>query len=135
MPAHRTPEVISTRTMVDRVEERFGVKPLRLVGDTTFGTAPLLGWMVEDKQIAPHVPVWDKTARSDGSLSIGEFRWDSKLDAYVCPAGRALRNDRHQITVPRARITKADIAIYQASQADCVDCATKDRCCPNTPFR
>lgn len=134
-PAHRTSEVNSTRTMVDRVEERFGVKPQRLVGDTAYGTAPLLGWMVVDRQIAPHVPVWDKTARNDGSLSIGEFRWDSELDAYVCPEGRALRNDRRQFTVPRARITKADTVIYRASQADCVDCATKDRCCPNTPFR
>lgn len=46
-----------------------------------------------------------------------------------------MRNDRRQFTVPRARITKADTVIYRASQADCVDCATKDRCCPNTPFR
>ena len=42
-PAHRTPAVNSTRTLVDRVEERFGVKPQRLVGDTAYGTAPLLG--------------------------------------------------------------------------------------------
>ena len=134
-PAHRTPEVDSTRTMVDRVEERFGVKPRRLVGDTAYGTAPLLGWMVEDKQIAPHVPVWDKTARKDGSLSVGEFRWESERNAYVCPEGHALRNDRRQFAVPRARITKADTVIYRASQADCVGCAMKDRCCPNTPFR
>ena len=56
-PAHRTQEVDSTRTMIYRVEERFGIKPRRLVGDTAYGTAPLLGWMVQDKQIAPHVPV------------------------------------------------------------------------------
>ncbi len=39
----KSKEVNSTRTMVDRVEERFGVKPQRLVGDTAYGTAPLLG--------------------------------------------------------------------------------------------
>ena len=49
-PAHRTPEVESTKTMIDRVEERFGIKPERLVGDTAYGTAPMLGWMVEDKR-------------------------------------------------------------------------------------
>ncbi len=48
MPAHRTPEVESTRTMIDRVEERFDIKPRRLVGDTAYGTAPLLGWMVDE---------------------------------------------------------------------------------------
>ncbi len=52
--------------MVDCVEERFDLKPQRLVSDTAYGTGPLLGWMVEEKRIAPHVPVWDKSERKDG---------------------------------------------------------------------
>jgi transposase len=52
-PAHRTQEVESTKTMVNRVEQRFGMKPDRLVGDTAYGTAAMLGWMVQDKGIAP----------------------------------------------------------------------------------
>ncbi len=72
-PAHRTQEVESTKTMIDRVEERFDIKPERLVGDTAYGTATDAGWMVEDKRIAPHVPVWDKSERKDGTLSSSEF--------------------------------------------------------------
>ncbi|MNL31414.1 hypothetical protein D3C87_1532010 [compost metagenome] len=60
-PAHRTAEVDSTKTMVDRVEERFDIIPDRLIGDTAYGTAPMLAWMVQDKGIEPHVPVWDRT--------------------------------------------------------------------------
>ena len=52
--------------MVNRVEQRFGMKPDRLVGDTAYGTASMLGWMVQDKGIAPHVPVWDRSERKDG---------------------------------------------------------------------
>ncbi len=37
-----------------------------LVGDTAYGTAEMLGWMVNEKRIEPHVPVWDKTERTDG---------------------------------------------------------------------
>ncbi|KFE54199.1 hypothetical protein IV01_16995, partial [Pseudomonas syringae] len=33
-PAHRTAEVASTKTMIERVEEQFGIKPDRLIGDT-----------------------------------------------------------------------------------------------------
>jgi hypothetical protein len=58
--------VASTKTMIDRVEQRFAMKPRRLVGDTAYGTASMLGWMVNEKQIAPHVPVWEKTRR-DGT--------------------------------------------------------------------
>jgi hypothetical protein len=48
-PAHRTAEVESTKTMIDRVEAQFDIKPERLIGDTAYGTAPMLAWMVEEK--------------------------------------------------------------------------------------
>jgi hypothetical protein len=41
-PGHRTAEVESTKTMIDRVEELFDIKPDRLIGDTAYGTAPML---------------------------------------------------------------------------------------------
>jgi hypothetical protein len=62
-PAHRTAEVESTKVMVERVEARFDITPQRLIGDTAYGTAPMLGWMVNEKGIEPHTPVWDKTGR------------------------------------------------------------------------
>jgi transposase len=73
--AHRTQEVDATRIMIDRVERRFAIKPTRLIGDMAYGAAELLGWMVNDKAIEPHVPVWDKTQREDGT-----FLWRDDLD-------------------------------------------------------
>jgi len=89
-PAHRTAELESTKTMVDRVEERFHLTPERLIGDTAYGTAPMLAWMVEDKGIEPHVPVWDRTQRNDETLSSREFQWNEQADEYRCPQGHAL---------------------------------------------
>jgi len=51
--------------MIDRVDHRFALKPTRLIGDMAYGAADLLAWMVNDKAIEPHVPVWDKTQRTD----------------------------------------------------------------------
>ena len=62
-PALKLAEVNATKTMIERVETRFDLKPERLIGDTTYGSAEMLGWMVNEKQIEPHVPVWDKTQR------------------------------------------------------------------------
>jgi len=134
-PAHRTQEVDSTKTMIDRVEERFGLKPGRLVGDTAYGTGPMLGWMVEDKRIAPHVPVWDRTERKDGTLSSSEFFWDEQANEYRCPEGHALLSDRRRFTKPRDRITKDGTIVYRANQHDCSGCAMKQRCCPNMTHR
>lgn len=36
-PAYRSQEVASTQAMVDRVEQRFGLKRHRLLGDTAYG--------------------------------------------------------------------------------------------------
>ena len=98
--AHRTEEVDATRTMIERVEERFGITPSHLIGDMAYGSAALLGWMVEEKDIQPHVPVWDKSQRSDETLSSSEFRWDDKADEYRCPQGHALRKQRRPFKTP-----------------------------------
>ena len=80
--------------MIERVEERFDLKPERLIGDMAYGTAPMLGWMVEDKEIEPHVPVWDKTERDDGTLSSQRLPWDEQANEYRCPQGQPLRSER-----------------------------------------
>ena len=134
-PAHRTAEVESTKTMVDRVEQRFQLTPERLIGDTAYGTAAMLAWMVEDTGIEPHVPVWDKRQRNDNTLSSSEFQWSEQADEYRCPQGRALRSEWRAFKNPRTHVTKADTIIYRSSQSDCATCPLKERCCPRTPFR
>ncbi len=125
--ALRTDEVESARSMLERVEERFGLKPERLIGDTAYGTGPMLGWLVEQKQIEPHIPVWDKSERHDGTLSRTDFTFDAAQDRYDCPAGK------HLTTTGRA--TSDDTLLYLASKFDCEACSLKPRCCPNTPVR
>lgn len=134
-PANRTQEVESTKAMIDRVEQRFGIKPRRLVGDTAYGTAEMLSWMVKEKHIAPHVPVWDRTERKDGSLSVSDFVWDEQSDEYRCPQGFALRSERRNFKQPRDHVTKEGTIIYRSSQHDCAGCSLKQSCCPNTPIR
>jgi len=77
---HRTAEVESTKTMIDRVEAQFDIKPERLIGDTAYGTAPMLAWMVEEKDIEPHVPVWNKTERKNDSFSTNDFHWNEEAE-------------------------------------------------------
>ena len=133
--AFRTEEVNATRTMIDRVEERFDLKPTRLIGDMAYGAAELLAWMVNEKAIEPHVPVWDKTQRQDDTLSSSDFQWDERADEYRCPQGHALRSQWRAFKNPRTHVTKADTIIYRSSQSDCATCPMKARCCPNTPMR
>lgn len=134
-PTLRTDEVNATRTMIERVQERFDLKPERLIGDMAYGSAELLGWMVNEKGIEPHVPVWDRTQRDDDTLSSSDFQWDEQADEYRCPQGNVLRKQRRSFKSPRTHITKAGTIIYRASQSDCANCPLKARCCPNTPMR
>jgi Transposase DDE domain len=133
--AYRTEETNATKTMIDRVEERFDLKPRRLIADTAYGSAAMLGWLVDEKQIEPHIPVWDKTQRADDSLSSSAFQWDEQRDEYRCPRGHALRSEWRPFTTARTHITKADTIIYRSRQSDCATCPLKARCCPGTPIR
>ena len=122
--------------MIDRVEQRFQLKPHELVGDTAYGTASLLDWMVEEKAIEPHVPVWDKSQRTDETFSSSDFQWNEAANEYRCPQGHALRSHRRRFKAPHSPITKDNTIIYRASPADCSTCVLKkSRCCPNTPAR
>ncbi len=125
--AHRTDEVSSTKTMIERVEQRFDLKPKRLIGDMAYGAAPMLGWLVQDKKIAPHIPVWDKAQRQDGTLGRSDFVFDAGQDCYTCPMGKPLTTT--------TRVTSDDTVLYRSSTYDCQDCSMKSKCCPNTPAR
>lgn len=85
--AYRSQEVESTKIMVDQVAQRFDLRPRRLVGDTAYGTGPMLEWVIQEKGIEPHVPVWDKTERKDGTFSSSDFAWGEQANEYRCPQG------------------------------------------------
>jgi transposase len=53
--ASRRAEVGAAQTMLDRTKACFGLKPQRLSADSAYGSAEILAWMVEEKNIAPHV--------------------------------------------------------------------------------
>lgn len=127
-PALRTDEVNSARTMLERVEERFDLKPERLIGDMAYGAAPMLGWLVEEKQIAPHIPVWDRSEPGDGTFGRSDFTFDAENNRYICPAGKYLK------PAWRSRV-KQNPFRYRASQQDCQGCPMKPKCCPNMVIR
>src|SRR5271165_965566 len=91
-PAARRDEIEATRTMIDRTEDRFRLKPQRLVGDTAYGSGETLGWLVDEKRIAPHVPVFDKSERDDGTFGRSSFTFDAENNRYVCPTGKFLKS-------------------------------------------
>jgi transposase len=126
--AIRQAEVGAAQTMVERTEERFDIKPKRLAADTAYGSGPNLNWLVKDKDIAPHIPVIDKSKREDGTFSREDFRFDKERNVYICPANKTL-------TTTGTVIDDGETLRYLASTSDCRDCPLKARCCPKAPFR
>jgi hypothetical protein len=89
-PARTHDEVASTRTMIERTEQRLDLKPDWLAADTAYGTGKLLAWLL-GKNITPHIPVWERYPSTDGMFSRSDFTYDAERDVYVCPNGRLLR--------------------------------------------
>jgi len=104
--------------MLDRKKARFDLHPERLIADTAYGTGPMLGWLV-DRKIAPHIPVFDKSGRSDGTRSRAGFEWDAENDQYVCPEGQTLKQFRRKHSDPNRRPTSEGRAKYRALKLTC----------------
>jgi Transposase DDE domain len=117
--ANRIAEIAVTETMLDRVARRFDLHPQRLRGDTVYGTARLLKALV-DRNITPHVPVWDKSARLDGTFSRADFIFQPERNIYICPGGAELTST--------GNIDQGHIVYYRANKSDCSACALKPRC-------
>jgi hypothetical protein len=66
--AIRQAEVGASRTMIDQTARRFGLKPRHLAADSAYGSAANLAWLVKERQIEPHIPVFDKSNRTDGTF-------------------------------------------------------------------
>jgi len=133
--AIRQAEVLAAKRMVERSIEGFDLYPAKLIGDTAYGSAEMLNWLVNEHGIEPHIPVFDKSHRSDGTFSRDDFAYDHKRDCYICPAGKQLRQRQKVYRVPRSFVDEDGMMRYHASKLDCAVCSLKPRCCPNVPAR
>jgi hypothetical protein len=112
-PARTYDEVKCTEVMIARTEHVFGLKPDRLMADTAYGTGKFLR-VVVDADIAPYIPVWDKSARDDGTFSRSDFAFDKEKNIYTCPAGKTLTTT--------GRVGTDHAIRYLASIRDCKVC-------------
>jgi len=133
--AIRQAETLAVKRMVERSLERFDLYPERLIGDSAYGSAEMLHWLVHDCGIEPHIPVVDKSQRTDGTFSREDFAYDHATDTYRCPAGKTLQHYRRRFTTPRTGVMKDNSMRYWASKRDCEECPLKPRCCPRAPAR
>src|ERR1700728_2483684 len=88
--AIRQAEVLAAKRMIERSIDRFDLYPARLLGDSAYGSAEMLGWLVYEQGIEPHVTVFDKSVRQDGTFSRDDFTYDHDGDVYYCPGGKML---------------------------------------------
>jgi hypothetical protein len=117
------------------VRERNDLQPARLAADTAYGSAEMLDWLVNKQQIAPALPVIDKSGRDDVTFPRSDFTYDPAADTYQCPTGKTLKRNRRAFRTPRPNAPADDTYRYRASKADCDACELKSRCSPNTPAR
>lgn len=133
--AIRQAEVGASRTMLDRTEMRFGIRPDWIAADTAYGNAENLGWLVKERGIIPFIPVIDKSERTDGTWSRSDFEWDEANDQYICPEGHALKQYRRNYSDPNRGQDTGGRKKYRALKATCQACPSKEICCPKAEAR
>ena len=116
------------RKMIDRTEERFGIKPDWIAADTAYGSSDNLVWLTLKRQILPFIPVFDNSKRKDGTWSRVDFTWDEDNDRYICPEGKELRHTRRNYSDPARNTYGMQARNYGALKSDCQACRSKAKC-------
>ena len=122
--AVRQREVTASKTMLDRTIERFCLYPERIAGDTAYGSGEMLDWLVNERGIEPHVPVFDKSRRTDDTFSRDDFTYDHDGDAYFCPGGNTLAVRETPVAPGATRhaalaLTQERVLVIRLSVATC----------------
>lgn len=118
-PARWQREVASTKTMLVRTEETFGLKPARFTADTAYGSGLMIGWLMQ-RGIVPHIPILDREHQTKGLFTRRDFTFDAEQNVFICPGGKTLKSSglvRDDGTIP-----------YWASTKDCRICSLKSQC-------
>jgi len=123
----RQGEVGAANVMIERTEERFGIKPDSLAADSAYGSGKNLAWLIDEAKITPYIPVIDKSERKDGIFSRSDFSFDKENNIYICPNGKVLKTT--------GRVVSGDQYMYRARVPDCRVCPLKQTCCPKEPQR
>ena len=103
----RQAEVGAAQTMINRTEERFGLKLEQLAADTAYGSAATLNWLVQ--QESPRI----SRSWTNRSGKTAASRGNNERDIYTCPAGNILSTTR--------RVVNVEQFLYRASKLDCAD--------------
>jgi hypothetical protein len=104
------------------------MKPAPRTRFLTVPAAPNLNGLVNEKAIAPHIPVIDKSNRQDGTFSREDFSYDKERDIYICPAGKTLKTTG-------TLVNDGATLLYRASTHDCRPCPFKSKCCAKVSLR
>ncbi len=89
-PARLSQEIVAAKTMLARAKEVFGFAPACLGADGSYGTGPFLTWLLA-RDVAPHIPVLDRTAQTEGMFTRERFTYEEAEDGWRCPSGHLLR--------------------------------------------
>ncbi len=71
--SNKPAEVGAMRKLLDRAENRFGLKPDWVAADTAYGSTDNLVRLALKRKILPFIPVFDKGERKDGTFSRSDF--------------------------------------------------------------
>ena len=115
----RQAEVAAAKRMIERVHDDLGIWPRKLIGDTGYGSAETLAWLVHERDIEPHIPVFDKSSRTDGTFSRADFVFNIHEDTYACPVGKLLKRRRRPFGDRPDEASADGHFRYRASTADC----------------
>ncbi len=118
-PARLSQEFVAAKVMLTRAEKTFGFRPDCLGADKSYGTGPFLAWLLA-RGTAPHIPVLDRTAQTDGMFTRASFTYEEAEDVWRYPAG-------HDLSY-RGLERSTGMKRYAARELACRACPLKAQC-------
>ena len=133
--AVRQAEVGAAKTMLDRTAEtRFNLTPSLLVADAGYGSADMVGWLVDERGIN-RTSNYGQVRPYGRNVLPRDFIYDPEAQRLRLPRRQRADPISGTYAIPRSGVTAEGTLLYFASKHDCDVCALKPKCCPNAAAR
>jgi hypothetical protein len=86
--AIRQAEVTAAKRRIERTMDRFDPYPARLAGDSAYGSAEMLRWLVYERGIEPHVTVFGQIRAPGRHVLTRGLRLRSRARRLCLPGGQ-----------------------------------------------
>jgi len=109
--------------LIEKVEERLGLKPEEITADKVYGTIDNRAYL-KDNEIVSNIAFYNESSREVKFYGLSDFKISEDLVSVMCPNGIATE----EYVLSRNKTNDTDFKVFKFDKTICQQCPLREQC-------